>query len=486
MTMERLKELFESGKINKFFLDLFRKTPGLIDDELLNDAEIATKVGVKTPDDYKLFHYIDHYTDDLVQEIIGAPLSEEQQNSLKAFMFSLRDQLDFGNLVSFRAAVLKWLKHNKDLLAPAIAYPNKGRVLLQLKQPDIMRWAELAAHVKKATAAGHPEGTVLLDVAHYLPEPERLDFLAWYRFRYGNNRELYDVDLKIKRDSEGTMSTRPVKKQALFQENQSKYYLPDFKSPYLDPEPIQPLQPEDAIKKKERNDQFQAARSKLVARTFAIDKLLEKYRELFSDEQFVALEDALNNLRKRIRLLAMAESVNDSFLKTAGQLERKGFSVGAFALRALAAEEFGGGFVKTAREIDTAELQKVLNQLYELSNYLKRRDVVRQLASIDLKLHDMMLSSFFPEISEAMSKLIDAMGYAANKLEDAMPKIRTSVTNPQDKGPPQLEQVQTPPQEAELAGRPAPAAPASTPAEPAAPAEGTPPVSNLERELAKT
>lgn len=436
-----------------------------------DEAVVASDFGVKSREDFHVFHYMEHYADDIAEEIIGQKLSPMQIMSLKRYMYSLKDKVDFSNLVTFRAAVLSWIKKNHT--AMKMAYPNRMGPPEKMKAQNQAEWDSLAAEVHSLIRRGKSEQEALFTVASNLHPYEKFDFMAWYKFRFGIGK-LYNVQNVINEESEGTMKTKKIK-NALFQETESKYFLPEYKVP--EPEKPQP-NAADLMAEKEKQENFNTARGKLIARTFAIDKLLEKYRDVFSVEEAEALEEALYNLKRKIRVLTRAATAEDAFIKTANIFRNNNFVLGAHFLMESLEEVFGkqSKLQKTAAEIDYAELQGVLNDLYNISNYLKRRDVVRQLAQIDLKLHNMMISSFFPEISEAQSKLIDSMGYASNKLEDVMPKIRSAVHNPQQAGPPPLG---TPPQEAaqrtqEFAGEAAQPSPQPTPAVPEAPAAEAP------------
>ena len=476
--IEKLKSLLDSGQLNKFIYDKIKKALPVLDqdmfEEAIDDGKVATELNVDNEDDYRIFHYIDHFAEDLIEEIIGIDLPSVQQNRLKKFMFQLKDKVDYSNLVGFRAAVLKWLKANTEKTVKA--YHNTPSSPLNLKMQNMTRWAEVAQYVRKLIAQGTPEQSALIDAASYLHPLEKLDFVAWYKFKFGKNHDLYDLNRKIMEDSEGLMVTKKVRKQALFEENKTRYFLPEYNTPNSSPEEQAPIHSvEQMMEEKEKQEKFNTARSKLVGRTFAIDRLLEKYRDVLSNEQIEELEEALFSLKKKIRMLSRASTINDVFVKTANLFKRNNFHIGAHALNVIRRESFNDPFLqKNAADLDYGELQKILNDLYSISNYLKRRDVVRQLAQIDIKLHDMMISSFFPEINEAQAKLIDSMGYASNKLEDVMPKIRSSIVKPQGEGPPQITPPTGPQGPNQAPSAPAPSLP--KPPEPKAP-------SALEREF---
>ena len=50
--------------------------------------------------------------------------------------------------------------------------------------------------------------------------------------------------------------------------------------------------------------------------------------------------------------------------------------------------------------------------------------MIRELATIDILLNELGLASYFTELTDAQSHLIEAFGYASNKVESAISKLR--------------------------------------------------------------
>lgn len=406
-------------------------------DEAVSDAALATSFGVENDEDFKIFHYIDVFVEDIADEVFGDKLSESEEDELKKFLFNLRSEIDYSDLSAFWVGVVKWLKNRKKV---AVAYPNRGdNGSRYVQKNNLAAWAKLAQYVRKQVLHGAREDTAVRNAALMLNPLERLDFKAWYRFKYGKSNRMYNLNEEIMEKSEGSMSLQrnANSKFAYMHEDNGRYYLPDFSSPYHDMasnEPATPEEtPEDLIEKEKQRERFNEARSKLVSRTFAIDKLLERFHTILDDEAVSDIEDAVNSLRKKIRQLKSATIIRDTVIKTAKIVGRKGFTAGSDYL-VLSVNEFMGDKFKIEKKamegFNLKDVTEMLQKLQEVSNQLKRRDIVRDIARIDFKLHEMNASALFPELSEAQAKLIEATTYASNKLEDVIPKLRTINNKP--------------------------------------------------------
>lgn len=490
----------DSVHINDYMKSVLERCKAAADmelwDEAVDDAITATKLGVSNDADYQIFHYIDTFVEDIVDEIFGQKLDDAEEDELKQFLFSLKDEVDFSNLAAFWVGVIKWLESRKK---KAVAYPNRGDTsgARYVKLNNLAAWANLAYHVQRQIAKGILPEQAISHAASLLHPLERLDFKAWYRFRFGKNNNLYDVNKSITDKSEGTMNIRRSanSKFAYVHEEGGRYYLPDFSSPFHEmsaKDPVPQETPEDLLEKEKKREKFEEARSKLVSRTFAIDKLLERFYDVISDDAVSDIEDAVNSLRKKIRQLKCATIIRDTVIKTANMMKTKGFSTGHKYLLASASEFMGEEQSIEKVAFSMGDVGEMLQKLQDLSNQLKRRDMVREIAKIDFKLHEMNASALFPELSEAQAKLIDATTYAANKLEDVIPKLRTinkqpgpGAVQPGRPGPgaPPLMKADKPEAGAPTLTAPpspSPAAPAPAPAPEKAKSEG---ISELEKAI---
>lgn len=421
--------------------------------EAIEDAKTATTLGVNNEEEYSLFFYIDHFVNDICKELLGIRLSDLEIKDLKKYMFDMRDQISFNNLVAFRAAVLDWIRHKKSI--NTVAHPNIGAAPKPLSKYNIRRWYEYAETIKNMVISGILRHKALNDVVKQIEVPERYDFLSWYRY-YANEEDKKYSTSSYKQVIK-TGYNMDIIKSSYYDDN-THYYIPKMnrdlfnpvaeKKEELVPDPPMPSAANliDSHKKSEQYAvDFEAARGKLMSRTFAIDRLLEKYRKVLPDSEIESIEDTLNDLRKKVRKLKFASSVIDSIVKTANIFRKKHFNDGAALLFAMAEDP-----MRSPVEIDPQtehesiqqttvdkskdqKLQSIVSELETINAVLKNREIIRSLAKVDLQLHDIHMATFFPELTEAQSRLIDAFGYSSNKVEDVLPKIKGSIMAEQAK-----------------------------------------------------
>lgn len=423
------QDLFKNNKINQFALEyLVEISDDGLDDSLFQEAVddmlIATSLGVTSKEDFRVFFYIDHFCEDLVDEIFGVSLNESEEDDLKRFMFGLKDKVDFSNLLSYRVAILKWLQDKGKLEKEAFFGQHtrqNATPIKYLNKYNLENWAILVNLINKMLSLGIDRKRALIEASNKIEDnQERLNFLSWYNFKFGKDKIKYDVSSS----QESDMSNR---KFAGIYEDAAQYYIPKehFGSGVSNTSPESLITPvEELNSKKEKEQDLEAARAKMLSRTFAIDKLLQKHHKTLGIEQVDKIEDALNSLRKQIRKLTLASMFTDCMIRTASIVESNGFQEGGDVLRKIAVDGLVPG-----QSTGEDSLNKLLEQLGNVSTFLKQREIVRELAEADLLLYELNLASLFPELTEASSKLIDAFSYAGNKVDDIIPKIRGAADN---------------------------------------------------------
>lgn len=452
-----LNELSGKNNINAYMMKYVEKVcaKGMDDEmchEAIQDAIKASDYGVATDHDFQIFFYVEHFVDLEADEIVG-PLSDVEKTELKKFMFSKRHEIDYSNLTSYRPVVLMWAQA-KNLNKSA--YPNVGGDPFVYDRYNLDGWKSLAHEVNKLVALGKDRVDAMVTMAKNLDSEEQADFKAWYDFNFGDKRRLYNINDNIRdmnRRAKVT-ETKFIKVASIF-EGGAGYWAVDLPKPkpvIISDEKVHSVA--DTIIHDQKASDMNSVKTKMISRTFAIDKLLERYRSIFSDDQIDQIEDALNVLRKKIRKLKTASIINDIIIKTAAILKRKNFDEGASVLLRLAADPIpakpetidskpdkantvspAAAKERTIDELTKEDLKPILDKLYDVSVRLKRRNIVREIAGIDLDLYNLNVASFFPELTDAQAKLIEAFGYASNKVEDVIPKLRSVSTEP----PPEYE-----------------------------------------------
>jgi hypothetical protein len=398
----------------------------------LENYREATSAGVGSDKDFTIFFYIDLFADDLLKKFFGVSLSQLEKDDFKRYLFEHRDELNLTSIESFKNAVNEWIGKNESV--HKLAHRNTESRIPLAPSYDLNKWATLFVQIQNSIRTGLDQSIALDRVSSVLSVPEKYKFLIWANYHLKNDNNKYDVNGQIRAKEQQLRREVPMKNKIA--SDGQYYYIPKLlgrQEPQHESLPALPAF--DYEHEEQYAIDFETARNKLMSRVFAIDKLLEKYRRVIKQEQMDAVEDALSELRRRIRKLRLASSVKDSIIKTANILEKLQFGDGAAELFAIAADEPVlpniGNTKMVDREFKTvpAEQREValddaIKRLTDISAILKNRDLVRSLAEIDLMLHKLRMASFFPEIQEAQSKLIDAFGYASNKVEDLLPKLR--------------------------------------------------------------
>lgn len=273
----------------------------------------------------------------------------------------------------------------------------------------------LASRAASLISSGVLEADAIRRVISDLDMDDRLAFLSWYGLKYKSGRNL------------GYLSAQEdvlIKKVAYGPEGSDSAFVYEFmrKQPAQEPPVVQPAR--DHQTDPMSAEEFKKMRDKMVGRTFAIDKLLEKYRHLLKEEQFDAVEDSLNVLRKSIRKLKVA-TLQDVIEKVAFTAEQNDWFEGADVIRKIAAPD--EAFVKVAGSISRPDdLEAVLKSLEEISAFLRQRAIIRELSARDIDIFNLGFGHM-PEIGDAAAKLMEAFNGSANKIDDLVGKLRAEL-----------------------------------------------------------
>lgn len=273
----------------------------------------------------------------------------------------------------------------------------------------------LASRAASLISSGAKEADAIRRVISDLDLDDRLAFLSWYGLKYKSGRNL------------GYLSAEEdvlIKKVAYGPEGSDSAFVYEFmrKQPAQEATVEQPAR--DHHTDPMSAEEFKKMRDKMVGRTFAIDKLLEKYRHLLKEEQFDAVEDSLNVLRKSIRKLKVA-TLHDVIEKVAFTAEQNDWFEGADVIRKIAAPD--EAFVKVANSISRPDdLEAVLQSLEEISAFLRQRAIIRELSARDIDIFNLGFGHM-PEIGDAAAKLMEAFNGSANKIDDLVGKLRAEL-----------------------------------------------------------
>lgn len=389
--------------------------------ELVEDAQCASDAGVVGDEDYNVYFFIGHLSDDILNDTFGLKLEPNEKKELKHYMLSNRgDDYKLDNLTDYRLLIHKWLC---DRLSKK-AYPNIAGREDRLPSFDIDRWITTLKSIYASINSEEKGRKEAID--HFTQDwdsDERRSFLNWMRYYEEGTTEKYNVKTaKFIKEAFGT----PVVPEAWANREDrasDKMYLSTHPKPEL-------------TKREQELERAKGYKRKMKSRLRAFKTLLEKYNDILPKQKLDDIYDELYRLEKNVIKLDVYASLQDCVVRSANRLEKFGFKEGADFLHKVAAEPAAGEEVMQSLppagsknpDLPTSpqlvNVQSVISRLEAISKSLKSRDMIRELASIDILLNEMGMASYFPELTDAQAKMIESFGYSSNKIEGIIAKLR--------------------------------------------------------------
>lgn len=445
-----------NGELNSYMANKLSKASefGMTDEvfeQALDDAKSASKTGVECDEDHCLHFFIISNADDWLDDTFGKHISVDEKEQLCGYIMSNRDgKYKLDNLTDFRILTHKWLcdKHDK------VAYPNTmGK---EDREPvyDLKKWVDTVKVVYSLLKDKGITREAAINIATAdWNNDERFKFNNWLRYYESGNTEKYQV------------KTSNLKKQALdIDDLNLPAHLLDPKTRSNNLESLTQAEPksEKKTKKEEELERAKELKRKMRSRLMSFKRLLDKYNDALPHQSLDSLQDEMYALDKSLSKLNIYASVQDRIVRSAAMAQRLGFHEGADLLYKVAQEPVEPKEMPEEGESPKAEesvieslpeavpsdpnlpvgseamtdVQTIINRLEGVSKKLKSRDTIRELASIDILLNELGMASYFPELTDAQSKLIEAYSYASNKIEGIVAKLRgTGTVRSVDKGP---------------------------------------------------
>ena len=78
---------------------------------------------------------------------------------------------------------------------------------------------------------------------------------------------------------------------------------------------------------------------------------------------------------------------------------------------------------------DSVTMEEIVSRVGRISKYYKVREMPRRLARVDMMFDSKGISSFFPSLSEAQNKALEANNYIATRIDDILSKVRGSMAS---------------------------------------------------------
>jgi len=451
-------QAYQNGRLNEYMKDrLLHITDSGISDslsqELVQDAQDASDFGVNSDKDYNVYFFIGHLADDILDDTFGLKLEPDKKKDLAQYLFSNRNNEEYklNNLVDFRLLVHKWLC---DKLSKK-AYPNTTG---KMNRDPICNMDKWITTLKNIYSIMHNNQMTRGDAVDYFTtdwdKDDKQKFINWLRYYEDGTTEKYNVkNAKLIKEADfgAAMPPIPTSWARPTDRGDTTPHMSTFKPLRTQKE----IEDERLAREKDKAEKEKAKtreelillKNKMRSRIYSLKKLLDRYNNILPKQDVDHISEEIHSLDKKITKLEVLASVQDCIIRSANRIRKFGFAEGAEILEKTAAEPAGSAAgadvinsIPTgisdqpnmpASSTATFNVKTIIDRLEGLSKTLKSRDMIRELASIDILLNELGLASYFPELSLAQSKLIEAYGYSSSKVEDIIAKLRGSGTSKQ-------------------------------------------------------
>lgn len=470
---EKIHHQFISGKINGAIFSYMQKVAANVNDAdaLLFDPHIKklTSWGAQTSSDCIQYFHIYANAARVFEQITGLSISAQNSDALCKYAFFRRNEYDFKTKYGFSKLVLDFLNENNHLVKNS--HPNNMGVEGNgsIRPPyNIDKWIQTMRYIYDASNTNNlPLDSIAKQVTAKWEDEEKIHFQRWMRYYQEGNYNKYNV-----------------KTAQFFQNKQEEGKLPDLK-------PVKDLfdtpafpKPDPTAEKKKRLDD---ARKKLRGRLKSVEELVEQYRDVLPKDLSAVIRKDVYDLKEKVLGLELRASIVDSINRTSNQLTKHGFLEGAKELKKIAQEvaedkipapegpvESPAPNAKIAPEpqevapeapkqdedkvrvpevnigedkveipdFSSATHRDALLKLEEINKVISERNVVRALAAVDIILGQLGIASYFPQLSEAQSKLMDAFNYAGSRVAETIGQMRGGTGGPAALPKPKDEEVE--------------------------------------------
>jgi len=155
-----------------------------------DDANKFNKLSIKTDRERNLLFYLENFIDDLCEEF-GYSKPENSDKVISKIFNMLRNKKDVG-LADIREAAF-WVLENTSV--HKVAYPNITGVneTNRRSQRDIEKWVKALGDIYAMMQSGYERSAVVKQVQEGWDPMEKLDFEAWERYYSKGDHEKYQI-----------------------------------------------------------------------------------------------------------------------------------------------------------------------------------------------------------------------------------------------------------------------------------------------------
>jgi hypothetical protein len=408
-----LQNSFNSKKINQYMLDKLSKVivSGVNDNlfqHLMDDAQQASDIGVSSDNEYSQYFYICHFLDDILNDTFD--IKFDNKNHKNDFCkYFLSKKINLKDLTDLRILIHEWLCNKLSKKA----YPNISGKYTRNTVYDRNKWALALQHIfNLVNVNGLNKDTAFENLTKGWDEEEKFNFKNWIKYYEEGNVEKYKVKTaKFIKEAFGPVHIN-LPENLL---NNRSTIVP----------PTSTFQANDHKSKKELElDRAKSLKAKMKSRIRALKMLMDKYNDILPHQDLDKLFGEVHSLEKSISKLNVYASLQDRVACAANRMVKLGFPEGAEILLKEAEEPLPQQTNTIPQISSNANVKNIIAKLEAVSKELAARNLIRELAIADILLNNIGMAAIFPELSLAQSKLIEGFGYASNKVEDVLARLR--------------------------------------------------------------
>lgn len=445
-TTDKIHQMFIKGAINGSVFSYLSKVAAKDTNDnysllLIDHAQNINKLKLSTEEecDNYFFNYVK--ASKKIEQLTNTILSKNQLFDLCAFGKDYKkEQLD--------KLAIDFITQRQIMKQ---SYPNNDGIDPMMPKYDIEKWVEVLRTIYSAynNMSIPMEKTAEELTAQWSPV-EKNHFERWMKYYKEGDHLKYDVK---------------IQKQAQFFPKQQNE-LDRIR------ETMEPAAPEKDTKKEQEKlerEEIMKLKRQLRGRISSMDKLLFEHSNVFPQKDLEEIVAIIKGLESKVRFLDMKKSIADCLIRGAGQLNKRGFVEGYHELKKIAQEveqntlppepapvaapvekvkieepaksmtdivnDNAGNIVPipninlnnsniSAPDFTDSSLNSAISKLEEVNKILAERALVRALASCDIILGQLGLASFFPQLAEAQTKLLDSYQYASSRVSTTLSQMR--------------------------------------------------------------